>query len=77
MCQQSMLQVMLSEKEVDATSSDEAGEHKAWNLFLDVVAQDSPGMLMESFFVDEELARTTLSCHLSLDLFCQEMLVAW
>ena len=32
---------------------------------------------MESFLEDEELARTALSCHLSLDLFCQEMRVAW
>ena len=52
-------------------------EHSAWNLFVDVVASDSPGTLVDSFLEDEELARTALSCHLSLDFFCQEVHAAW
>ena len=57
-----------AEDEDDTTSSvDEEGEHNAWNLFLDVAAQDSLGMLVERFLEDEELARTALSCHLSLE----------
>ena len=57
----------------ETTSSDEEEEHNAWNLFLDVVAQYSPGMRVESFLEDKELARTVLSCHLSMDLFCKEL----
>ena len=34
-------------------------------------------MLVDSFFEDEELTRTALSCHLSMDLLCQEMRAAW
>ena len=58
-------------------SDDEEGEHNALNLFLDVVAQSSSGMPVGSFLEDEELARTALSCHLSMDLLCQEMSDAW
>ena len=52
------------EDEDDITSSDEEGEHNVWNCFQEVLASDSPGMLLESFFEDEELTRTALSCHL-------------
>ena len=73
-CQQNMMEVMSSEDEDDITSSDvEAGDHNARCSFLGFAAQDSPGMLVEGFLEDEELARTALSCHLSLDLFCQDM----
>ena len=58
-------------------SNGEEGEHNALNLFLDVVAQSSSGMLVGSFLEDEELARTALNCHQSLDLLCQEMSDAW
>ena len=34
-------------------------------------------MLVDSFLEDEELTRTALSCHLSMDLLCQEMRAAW
>ena len=40
---------------------------------LGAVAQNSPGMLVEKFLEDEELARIAPSCHLSMNLFCQEM----
>ena len=69
MCQQSMLEVM--------SSDDEEVEHNVLNLFVDVVEQSSSGTQVESFLEDEELARTALSCHLSMDLLCQEMLDAW
>ena len=54
-------------------SSDEESGNNASNPFLDVVAQSSSGILVESFFADEELAKTALSCHLSMDHLCQEM----
>ena len=78
MCQQNMMEVMSSEDEDDKTSSDdEAGDHNARYSFLGFVAQDSSDTLVESTLDDDELARTALSCHLSLDLFCQDMRAAW
>ena len=77
MCQQSMLEVMSSDDEDDSFSSDEEGEHNVLKLFLEVVEQSRSGMLVESFLGDGELARTALSCHLSMDLLCQEMSDAW
>ena len=41
----------------------------SWKLWR----KTGPGMLVESFLEDEELARTALSCQVSLDLFCHEM----
>ena len=70
--------VMLSsEDEDDIISSDEEDEHNAWNLFLEVEGQSLLDMLVESFLENEELAGTALSCHLSMDLLCQEMSDAW
>ena len=66
-----------SEDEDDMISSDEEDEHDAWNLFLDIVEQSRSGMLVVSFLEDEELARTALSCHLAMDILCQEMQAAW
>ena len=43
------------------------------NLLLEVVGQSSLGVPVEDFFENEELARKALSCHLSMDLLCQEM----
>ena len=62
-----MLEVMFS--------NDEDGEQSVGNLFLEVVEQSRSGMLVASF-EDEERARIALSCHLSVDLHCQEMQVA-
>ena len=39
---------MSTEDEDDLFSSDDAGEHNAWNMSLDFVAQGSPGTLVES-----------------------------
>ena len=37
------------------------------------MGQSSLGVPVEDFFENEELARKALSCHLSMDLLCQEM----
>ena len=58
-------------------SSDEDDKHNAWNLSLEVAEQSRSGTRVDSFFEDMELARTALSCHLSMDLLCQEMSDAW
>ena len=59
--------------------SDDEDEHNAWNLFLKVVGAVSFGHAggKESFFEDEKLARTALSCHLPMHLLRQEMSDAW
>ena len=64
--------MLSSEDEEDIISSDEEDEHNAWNFFRDVVGQGRSGMRVEGFFEDEELARTALGCHLSMDLLCCE-----
>ena len=69
MCELRMLHII--------SSDDEEGEHNVLNLFLDVVKRSSPGMQVERFLENEELARTALSCHLAVDLLCQEMQAAW
>ena len=46
MCQQSLLDRLSSEDEDDIIPSDEEDECNAWHLFLDAVAQGSPGMLV-------------------------------
>ena len=69
LCSFSMLDVKSSEDEDDLFSSDEEGGHNVWIIFLEVVRQS----FGEGFFEDEELARTALSCHLSMDLVCQGM----
>ena len=62
MCQQkSLLDMLSSEDEDDIISSDEEGEHNAWNLFLEVLEQSRLEMRMESFLEDEKLAGTALS----------------
>ena len=72
-----MLEVMSSEDEDGLFSSDEEGEHNVLRPSLDVVAQSSSGMLVESYLADAELARTALSCRLSMDLQCHGMPDAW
>ena len=52
----------------------EEGGRNVLNHFLVVVGQSRSCMLVESFLEEEEeLARTALSCHLAMDLLCQEM----
>ena len=54
-CASRVFKVYSSEDEDDILFSH---EHKVWTCFQEVVASDSPGMLVESFFEDVELART-------------------
>ena len=68
MCQQNLLDRWSSEYEDNIVVSHEEDEHHASNLFSDAVAQDSPDMLVGSFLEDEGLARTALSCLLSMNL---------
>ena len=42
-------------------------------FLLEMVRQSRSGTRVEGFLEDEELARTALSCHLSMDLLCQHM----
>ena len=58
------------------SSDDKEGEQNVLNLFLDIEVHSSLGKLVESLFEDEELARRALSCHLAMDLLCQEMQAA-
>ena len=67
--------MLSSEDEDDIVSSDEEGEHHVLNPLLEVVGR--PGMLMGSFLEDEELSRTALSCHLSMDLLCSLRTEGW
>ena len=69
--------MLSSEDEDDMISYDEEDEDDAWNLLLDIVGQSYSGMLVVSFLEDEEFARTALSCHLVMDILCQEMQAAW
>ena len=50
-----MLDMLSSEDEDDILSSDEDGEHNAWNLSLDVVGQSRWGMLVDFFLKTRSL----------------------
>ena len=63
-------------RKIGAISSDQEGEHNAWNLCLEVAEQGPSGTRVESF-LDEELARTAVTCLFSMYLLCQEVSDAW
>ena len=48
-------------------AADGEGEPNVWHLFLWIV----------NFLEDEELARTVVSCYLSMDLLCHLTSVTW
>ena len=48
-------------------------QHNVENLALNVMGQDQSGEKMSLFLEDWELARVALSCHIALDMLCQEM----
>ena len=56
----------------DASSS-EYYEHNGDNLAIEVVGQNWSSEVISLFLEDWEVGRVALSCHLSMDLFCQEM----
>ena len=45
-----------------------------WRAFLE---KDPSGEKISLFLEDWELARVALSCHIALDMLCQEMHEAW
>ena len=63
--------------ESEGTSSSEQCEHNVGSFALNVMVQDQSGEMMSFFLEDWELARVALSCHIALDMLCQEMHEAW
>ena len=47
------------------------------SLALNVVGQNWSGEKVSLFLEDAELGRVALSCHVALDMLCQEMREAW
>ena len=62
--------------ESEGTSSSEQCEHNVGSLALNVMEEDQSAeqISLSSWW---ELARVALSCHLSLNMLCQEMHEAW
>ena len=63
--------------ESEGTSSSDQRGHNVENFALNVLRQDQPGEKISLFLEDWELARVALSCHIALDMLCQEMHEAW
>ena len=63
--------------ESEGTSSTEQCEHHVESLAPDVMGQDQSGEKMSLFLEDWELGRVALSCHIAVDMLCQEMQEAW
>ena len=59
------------------TSSAELCKHNVESLPLKVIGQNWSGENIALFLQDWELARVALSCHLALDMLCQEMHEEW
>ena len=57
----------------DIASSKEHYQHSVENLAIDVVGQNWSSEVISLFLEDWEVGRAALSCHLSIDLWCQEM----
>ena len=71
------------ESEGEAWSEDErvscsgSREGNACNDALHVIGLHGPGDKVSLFLQDWELAKVALSCHMVLDMLCQEMHEAW
>ena len=48
-------------------------EHNVGNLAIEVVGQNWSGEVISLYLEDWEVGRVAPSCHLSVDLLCQEM----
>ena len=59
--------------ESEGTSSSEECAYNAESLALNVVGQDQSGEKISLFLEDWGLGRVASSCHISLDMLCQEM----
>ena len=58
--------------ESEGLSSSDFREHNADSLALNVIGQNWSGEKVSPFLDDWELARVALSCHIFLDMLCQE-----
>ena len=58
------------------SSSDLSG-HNVASLALHVIGQNWSGEKLSLFLVDWELVRVALTCHVALDMLCQEVHEAW
>ena len=58
--------------ESEGTSSSEQCERNVESLALDATGQDQSGA-RSLFLEDWELVMVALSCHIALDMLCQEM----
>ena len=71
------------ESEGEAWSEDEdasfsgSREGNVCNDALHVVGLHGPGGKISLFLQDWELAKVALSCHMALDMLCQEVREAW
>ena len=63
----------LNGQDVRVLPSLEYHEHDVGNLALEVVGQDWSSEVMSIFLEDWEVGRVALSCHMTMDLLCQEM----
>ena len=63
--------------EDQSASSDGSREGNVGNDALRVIWLYGPGDKISLFLKDWELAAVPLSCHMALDVLCQEMYEAW
>ena len=61
----------------EGTPSSEQCDHNVESRVLSVMGQDQSGEKISLFLEDRELGRVALSCHIALDMVCQEMHEAW
>ena len=57
----------------ESTSTLEYYEHNVDNLAIEVVGQNWSSDVISLFLEDWKVGRMALSCHLSMDLLCQEI----
>ena len=58
-------------------SSSDSLESNVCNEALHVIGLYGPGDKISFFLKDWELAKVASSCHMALDMLCQEMQEAW
>ena len=63
--------------ESEGTASSELCEHNVESLALNVTGQNWSGEKICLFLEGWELVRVPLSCHIALDVLCQEMHEEW
>ena len=63
--------------EDESVSSNGSREGNTRNGALHVIVLYGPGDKISLFLKDWELAKVALSCHMALDMLCQEMHEAW